>query len=86
MGQGEGRGGQREEHKSQMVALCSPAAEHPHCLFPCGSGGPLGCQLQLLCQKMWKVSRAMLGSREGSWPFHQECVDTVGDLGCLEWG
>lgn len=23
MGQGEGRGGQREEHKSQMVALCS---------------------------------------------------------------
>lgn len=35
----------------------------------------------LLCQGLWKVSKALLGSREGSWLFHQE---DAGELGC--WG
>lgn len=33
----------------------------------------------LLCQEMWKVSRALPGSREGSWSFHPE---HAGELGC----
>lgn len=33
----------------------------------------------LLPQEMWKVSKALPGSREGSWPFHQE---HAGELRC----
>lgn len=44
------------------------------CAAPHNPGGPPGHLLWLMCQKMWKVSRAVLGSEEGSWPFCQECV------------
>lgn len=40
----------------------------------------LGGHWWLLCQEMWKVSGALPGSREGSWPFHQDGMQESWDV------
>lgn len=72
---GAGQGGQR---KSSSVKQQHSAIGHR--AVPSGPGGLWG-HWWLLRREMWKVSRALLGGRERSWPFHQERAGELGRRG-----